>query len=173
MSAAILVAYASKAGSTRDVADSVGAVLHARGVAVEVRPAESVASLEGFDGVVLGGALYAGRLHRDARRFLTRHRARLAGMPVAVFAMGPRTMEPSAVAESRKQLDRALAHTPEVEPIEVTIFGGVVDPATLHFPFNRMPASDARDWDAIEAWSRRVADLIGTRRPPPAVQTAR
>jgi menaquinone-dependent protoporphyrinogen oxidase len=112
-----------------------------------------VGHLRGYDTVVLGGALYAGRLHKDARRFLARHREALSVRSVAVFAMGPGSLEPSAVAGSRAQLDRALAKVPEIEPISVAIFGGVVDPAKLRFPFNRMPASDARDWTAIEAWT--------------------
>ena len=59
------------------------------------------------------------------------------------------------VASSRSQLDRALAATPQVKPDPVAIFGGVVDPAKLRFPFNRLPASDARDWDAIAGVGRR------------------
>jgi menaquinone-dependent protoporphyrinogen IX oxidase len=71
--------------------------------------------------------------------------------------MGPRTLDEHEVAGSRAQLDKALAHTPEVAPVAVAIFGGVVDPDKLRFPFNHMPASDARDWDAIEAWADEVA----------------
>jgi hypothetical protein len=52
---------------------------------------------------------------------------------------------------------------PELEPLSVAIFGGVVDPAKLPFPLNRMPASDARDWAAIEAWAEEVAARIGPR----------
>src|SRR5258705_197527 len=83
----------------------------------------------------------------DARQFLARHRAELARTPVAVFAMGPQTLEAKDVAASRGQLEQALAREPDVQPVSVAIFGGVVDPAKLHFPLSRMPASDARDWD--------------------------
>ena len=84
-------------------------------------------------------------------------------MPVAVFGMGPATLEEKDVASSRKQLERALRKAPEVKPVSVAIFGGVVDPAKLRFPFNRMPASDARDWDAISAWTADVAAAIDVR----------
>jgi hypothetical protein len=63
------------------------------------------------------------------------------------------------VAAARKQLEKALAAVPELTPASVAVFGGVVDPSALHFPFNRMEASDARDWDAIRTWSGTVAGL--------------
>jgi menaquinone-dependent protoporphyrinogen oxidase len=153
----ILIAYATKHGSTREVAEAVAETLREEGLDVELREAAETRTLDRYDGVVLGGALYLGRLHKDAKRFLLRHRVALAALPVAVFAMGPQTLEEKDVAESRAQLDRALADAPELEPVSVAIFGGVVDPATLRFPLNRMAASDARDWDAIRAWARELA----------------
>jgi menaquinone-dependent protoporphyrinogen oxidase len=153
----VLVAYATKRGSTREVAEAVAATLTDQGLDVDVEAASSVASIASYDAVVLGGALYTGRWHRDARAFLERHRVALATREVAVFGMGPQTLDEQDVAGSRAQLDRALARMPEVVPVAVAIFGGVVDPDRLRFPFNRMPASDARDWDAIEAWAKEVA----------------
>src|SRR3954469_4293657 len=139
---AALVTYAGKHGSTREVAERVAEVMRRTGLDVDVTPAANVGLLRGYDTVVLGGALYSGRLHKDARSFLARHRDALSVRSVAVLAMGPRTNEPADVAGSRAQLDRALAKTPEIEPYSVAIFGGVVDPDKLRFPFNRMPASD-------------------------------
>lgn len=157
----VLVAYATKHGSTREVAEHVASTLRSDGLAVDVMPAAEVGHLRRYDAIVLGGALYTGHLHKDARRFLARHQDALAARSLAVFAMGPRTLEPSDVASSRAQLDRALAAVPHVAPISVAIFGGVVDPSALRFPFNRMPASDARDWTAIEAWATGLASRIG------------
>ena len=153
----VLVAYATKRGSTREVAEAVAATLREQGLAVEVEPASAVQSVAPYEAVVLGGALYTGRWHRDARDFLRRHRHALAERRVAVFGMGPRTLGEHDVAGSRAQLDKALAGVPEVTPAAVAIFGGVVDPAALRFPFNRMPASDARDWDAIESWTTELS----------------
>jgi menaquinone-dependent protoporphyrinogen oxidase len=155
-----LVAYATKHGSTREVAEAIASALVEHGHVAELRPAHEVKSVGAYDAVVLGGALYTGRWHRDARAFLTQHRRALAERPVAVFGMGPRTLAASDVADSRAQLDRALAAVPDVQPVSVATFGGVVDPAQLRFPFSRMPASDARDWDAIEGWAVFVAELF-------------
>ena len=75
---------------------------------------------------------------------------------MTVFALGPQTAEPQDLAKSRAQLDKALQKVPEVEPRSIAVFGGVIDPAKLRFPLNRMPASDARDWNAIEAWTDEI-----------------
>lgn len=159
----LLVAYATKHESTHEVAEAVAARLRETGLDTEVRAAGDVESVAPYGGVVLGGALYAGRWHRDARHFLNRHRDDLSGVPVAVFAMGPLTLEDKDVAGSRAQLDRALAKERWLEPVAVAIFGGVVDPATLRFPFTHMAASDARDWEAIRAWADTVAGAFAAR----------
>jgi len=161
MARSVLVAYATKEGSTREVAEAIAGTLRAEGLEVELHAAGEVGDVGGYDGVVLGGALYMARWHPDARRFLRRHRKALAALPVAVFGMGPLTLAERDVAGSRRQLERALAKTPEVHPVSVAIFGAVVDPAKLHFPFSHMPATDARDWDAIRAWAEEVAAELG------------
>jgi menaquinone-dependent protoporphyrinogen oxidase len=165
MSKPLLVAYATKHESTHEVADAVAARLRELGVEADVRPAHAVETLEPYAGVVLGGALYMGRWHRDARHFLSHHRDALSSLPLAIFAMGPLTLEEKDVAGSRKQLDRALAKEPALEPLVVAIFGGVVDPNEQHFPFTHMPASDARDWDAIRSWAESIAAAFEMRTP--------
>jgi menaquinone-dependent protoporphyrinogen oxidase len=159
----VLVAYGTKHGSTQEVAESIAATLQAQGCEVALRAANHVEEIDAYDAVVVGGSLYTGRWHPEARRFVKRHRRELAMRPVAVFAMGPRTMAADEAAASRKQLDHALADFPELEPVATEIFGGVVDPKKLHFPLNHLPASDARDWSAIRAWAAEVADRIGAR----------
>ncbi len=155
MATDVLVAYATKHGSTREVAEAVAEELHA-----ELRELGEVKSLDGYRAVVIGAPLYMGRWHRDAHRFLKRHGAKL---PFAVFALGPLHDTEEETKSARKQLDKALAHFPELRPVSVAVFGGVVDPATLHFPFNKMPAGDARDWDAIRAWARSLGGALGER----------
>jgi menaquinone-dependent protoporphyrinogen oxidase len=128
-----------------------------------VRPAGEVETLEPYEAVVLGGALYAGRWHRAARRFIARHRAALAELPFAVFAMGPLTLEAREVQSSRRQLERALGRAPELVPVSLRIFGGALDPDKLRFPLSRMEGADARDWNAISAWAEQLVAVFGTR----------
>ena len=155
----ILVAYATKHGSTKEVAEAIATALRAQGHRVDVSNAAGVGDVDRYDTVVVGGALYTGRWHRDAVTFLKRHQPALRHVSLAVFAMGPKTLADADIAAARAQLDRALARFPQLEPASVAIFGGVIDPKKLRFPFKRMPASDARDWSAIEAWATEVGAL--------------
>ena len=160
MSGTILVTYGTKHGSTREVAESVAQTLTEQGLEVETLPAMRVDDLGRYTGVVVGGALYMGRWHPAAVEFLEQHRHELATLPVAVFGMGPRTMEEHDVEGSRAQLVKALARVPEAEPFALAVFGGVIDPKTLRFPLSRLPASDARDWSAIRAWATEIAEVF-------------
>ena len=100
----ILVAYGTKHGSTREVAEAISAALREHGDHVELRPAREVrGSIGRRDLVVLGGSIYSGRWHRDARRFLKRHRKELVSIPVAVFGMGPRSGSEEGWQRSRSQ----------------------------------------------------------------------
>ena len=156
----VLVAYASKHGTTREVAEFVAHMLERRGLTVEVEEATRVDTIAQYDAVIVGGGLYMGRWHKDARRLLERHRDQLAGRSLAVFGMGPDSLEDSKIVESRKQLERSLAATRELEPVAVTVFGGALAPESWRFPFSKLPAFDARDWDAIEEWADEVAARI-------------
>jgi menaquinone-dependent protoporphyrinogen oxidase len=156
----VLVAYASKHGTTREVAEFVAQTLEHRGLTVEVEEAARVSSIAHYDAVVVGGGLYMGKWHKDARRLLERHRHELSGVRLAVFGMGPDEIAECKIHESRQQLDRALAATPELEPVAVTIFGGALKPETWRFPFSRLPSFDARDWDEIEEWTDQLAARI-------------
>ena len=158
-----LVAYATKHGSTREVADAIGERLRERGFGVDVMEARATpADLSGYDLVVLGGALYIGRLHHDAVAFLKQHRTELASKPLAVFGMGPGKDAKPAFDAARVQLEQSLEGA-AVTPALTAVFGGVVQPKRLRFPFSWMPASDARDWAAIESFANQAAELAGSR----------
>jgi menaquinone-dependent protoporphyrinogen oxidase len=158
-----LVAYATRYGTTKEVAEAVAAALREEGLDVDVRPAREVDSLERYSAVVLGAPLFMFRWHKDALRFLGRHRKALTERPLAVFALGP-THDPHDEEEWRDswaQLEKALAKFPWLEPVALELFGGKYDPAWLRFPLNvlagKEPASDIRDWIAIQAWARELA----------------
>jgi menaquinone-dependent protoporphyrinogen oxidase len=167
MSASVLVAYATQYGSTREVADAIATTLREGGLEVDLQPARKVRRLEGYRAVVLGAPLYMFHWHKDARRFLSRHRRALTspppeGLPVAIFAIGPfGAGDEEEWQGSRQQLDGDLAKFPWLTPVALEVFGGKFDPAGLRFPYNlflrQVPANDLRDWNAIRAWA---SDLV-------------
>ena len=81
----ILVAFATRAGSTGEVAAAIAQTLEECGDSVALRPARDVREpVPGWDGVVLGAPIYSGSWNRHAHRFLKRHR-REQGVPVAIL----------------------------------------------------------------------------------------
>jgi menaquinone-dependent protoporphyrinogen oxidase len=163
MSASVLVAYATRYGSTQEVAEAVASTLRERGLAVDIEPMRDVRTLEGYRAVVLGAPLYMFHWHKDAMHFLVRYREALTQWPVAIFALGPFHTDEKEFQEVREQLEKELAKFPWLTPEAIEIFGGKFDPQKLTFPHNlvpalkNMPASDIRDWTAIRAWASNLA----------------
>ncbi len=84
MSKKILVAYATHAGSTGDVAQAIGAQVAKSDILVDVLPLDQVKAIDSYDGVVLGGPMIMG-WHRGALGFLKKHRNAFRKIPLAVF----------------------------------------------------------------------------------------
>jgi menaquinone-dependent protoporphyrinogen oxidase len=166
MASRVLVGFATRYGSTQEVADAVAAALRERGLEVDVQPAREVRTLERYSAIVLGAPLFMFHWHKDAIRFLSRHRQTLAGRPVAIFALGP-THEPYDEKEwqdSRAQLDKELGQFSWLSPVAVEMFGGKYDPAKLRPPISwlagKVPASDLRDWAAIRSWAGNLKPML-------------
>jgi menaquinone-dependent protoporphyrinogen IX oxidase len=88
----VFVACAGSPAPTREEMEEIGRSLTGRGFRVAIREA-TVEEIDAYSGVVLGGALDAGRPRSRAVRFLKRSWRRLAGRPFAVLAIGPRPLE--------------------------------------------------------------------------------
>jgi menaquinone-dependent protoporphyrinogen oxidase len=164
----ILVAYASRYGSTQEVAEAIAATLREIGLSADLQPVRKVRTLEGYGAVVLGAPIYIGQWHKDALEFLVRNREALAQRPVAIFALGPTSVDEKEMQGSRAQLDKELAKYPWLTPVALEVFAGRYNPAKLNLPdrfiaslpaspLHGMPASDVRDWTAIRAWASNLA----------------
>ena len=121
--ATIIVVYASKGGATAEIPGWIGDALRRTGATVDVRPADDVASLEGFDAVVVGGPLYMGKVLKPVPAFFSRHRAALAGKPVAVFVSGSSLGKDDSKADQHGQTI-AEAAAGAVPIAAVGLFGG-------------------------------------------------
>jgi menaquinone-dependent protoporphyrinogen oxidase len=155
-----LVAYASKMGATREIAEVVGTELLAADHRVSVESAENVRDIRGYDEVVLGSAVYMGRWRGEAVRFLQRHAAALKGKKVWLFHSGPCGHEHAGELVNAPRNVARLAESIGAAP--PMTFGGRLEPQTAKgFLARRMAtgpmAGDYRDWDSIRRWARMVA----------------
>ena len=152
MSKSILLAYATRYGSTQEVAEAIAAELREAGLEIDIQAMQEVRTLDNYDAVVLGAAIYNTRWHPDAHNFLAQHQEALSRRPVAIFALGPLSTSDAAMRNSRRQLDKELKKYLWLKPAALEMFVGKIDPMKLGF-FDRLmtPASDHRDWDAIRA----------------------
>lgn len=168
MSTSILVTYATRYGSTQEVAETIAAELNKLGLATTLQPMNKVLTIDGYDAVILGAPIYIGRLHKDGRSFLTRHHDALKAKSVALFALGPTNNKQEDWQNVRTQFEQILAQLSWLKLIATELFGGKFDPAALRFPdsllslfpaspIRNMPASDVRDWTAIRAWANGLA----------------
>jgi len=170
MSDKILIAYASKCGSTGEVADAIGETLADPksgdgGTTVDVRLAKDVTDVSGYRAVVVGSAVRMGRWLPEATKFVETHHDALAQMPVACFAVCMTLSEDTE--ENRREVAAYLDPVREmVQPVDEGFFAGAMDYGKLSFPFRliikamKVPEGDFRDWDGIRDWAAGVRPLL-------------
>ncbi|GAA2286148.1 flavodoxin domain-containing protein [Actinomadura sp. NPDC048955] len=154
----VLVAFASERGGTAEIAEWVGAALRDAGVTADVRPAGEVESLDGYDAVVVGGALYVGRWHREARRFVRHHADGLAHRPVWLFSSGP--LDRSAQERAIDPVPGVAKFARRVHARGHATFGGRLAPDARGFmaaKVARTASGDFRDRDRVGAWAAGIA----------------
>jgi menaquinone-dependent protoporphyrinogen oxidase len=165
----VLVAYASWAGSTADVAERIAEVLNGSGFAAEAVRAKDVRDLSSYDAVVLGTAVHAGKLHPDALKFARRNAADLGSKPFAAFVvcLAMKGSDEKARATAAAYLEPVRQ---QVKPLSEGLFAGAYDPQKLDFVLRQImkmikaPPGDFRKWDDVEAWASSLAPLFADAR---------
>jgi menaquinone-dependent protoporphyrinogen oxidase len=158
----VLVTAATKYGATGEIARVIAGVLSGQGLDATVTVPEEVGTIEGYDAVVLGSAVYAGHWLKPARDLVDRAGAALAARPVWLFSSGP-------VGDPPK---------PEEDPVDVAeiiertqarghrVFGGKLVKKQLSFPEKaivvalRVQEGDFRDWAEIKGWAAEIAETL-------------
>jgi menaquinone-dependent protoporphyrinogen oxidase len=168
MSKAILIGYATRYGSTAEVAEKIASTMEEAGQNVEIHPLRDVKDVAKYSAVVMGAPLFMYRWHKDAKRFLSRHRKSLQNLPVAIFALGP-THDPQdkkVWRDSNDQLNKELERFPWISPVDIQMFGGKYAPEKLKAPLKwfagSVPASDIRDWKSIHSWADGLAGKLSS-----------
>jgi len=159
----VLVASASRHGSTDEIAQAIGEVLRTQGLSVEVRRMEDVDTAFPYDAFVLGSAVYMGGWLRSAKRFLDVHGELISTRPTWLFSSGPLGRpHDEAVSESFDAADLvALTHARDHRQ-----FGGKLDKDDLSLSERavtsllRVPLGDYREWDAVTAWATAIGRAL-------------
>ena len=161
----VLVAYASKHGSTAEIAEAIASGLREDGVAADCAAVEDVGGLGAYDAVVLGSAVYMKRWQGDARHFLRRHAKELAELPFWIFSSGP-TGDPAEDDAAWQEPKRTVAKAEKLGVRDHVVFGGRISPESGRMAkamADNTPEEyrDRRDWDEIRAWASGIAADLG------------
>jgi menaquinone-dependent protoporphyrinogen oxidase len=167
----VLVAYASRAGSTKGIAEFIGDRLQKSGIQSEVNDVGAVGNISGYDAFVIGSALYMYHWLKEARKFVEKHRAALAARPVWIFSSGPtgrkptdskgrdlkETSGPKEIDELRKSLN----------PRDHRVFFGAFYADRIKGAMGlfaratpKEDQGDFRNWDEIGAWVDTIATAL-------------
>jgi menaquinone-dependent protoporphyrinogen oxidase len=169
----ILVAYASRSGSTGGVAEAIGRAFCEAGFDADVRLVKHAGDVSPYSGVVLGSAVNRASWLSEAIDFAEKHREALSKVPVAYFltcvTLYYNTEEARKTA--RSYMEPVLKAVPEVRPVDCGYFGGVLDYSKMNMVVRMVmkskmkekgiPEGDFRKWDAIQAWAKGVAVHFG------------
>ncbi len=168
MGARVLVAYATRYGSTAEVAQTIAEILSEEGAEVDVRRVGNAIETSRYDAVVVGSPARLGRLLPESIAFVRRNAAELWRLNVAYFITGL-TMRVDT-ASNRRQAESYLQPLCRIRPpVRTGLFGGKVDRSKLG-PLLRLFLSrdrsgtlsegDYRDWTAIKLWARELAPVL-------------
>jgi menaquinone-dependent protoporphyrinogen oxidase len=157
----VLVAYASKCGSTGEVAQAIGQELCAHGATVDVRRIEEVGDVTGYDAFVVGSAIRMGNWLPQAKDFVEANAARLHTAPTAFFTVHMLNLDDSEESKTARAAYVAPMHA-ILEPQAEAFFAGKLAMDKMSF-LDRMISKmmkakneDKRDWNAIATWANQI-----------------
>jgi menaquinone-dependent protoporphyrinogen oxidase len=156
----ILVAYASKHGSTQGIAERIAEKLRQMGKDAEARSVDAVKDPGSYEALVIGSAIYYGSWLKEATEFVHRNRTMIAGRPVWLFSVGPLGVD---FMDDEQQPKEKAEFQETIKPRDHRVFFGALDHNRLSFTERMMtkavraPEGDYRDWQAIDAWAESIA----------------
>jgi len=167
----VLVAYASKYGSTKGIAEFIGEKLRSHGLDVDVKDAALAGDPSGYDAFVVGSALFMGHWMKEAKEFVSKNRSALASRPTWIFSSGPTgTKETDKKGRNLREISgptelgdlRSWIH-----PLDHKVFFGAFFADRLkgtYGLFARMipkdEQGDFRNWPEIEAWANGIVSAL-------------
>jgi menaquinone-dependent protoporphyrinogen oxidase len=160
----ILIAYATYAGSTSEVAATIGETLGARGLAVDVKPIQDKPQIDDYQAVLIGSAIHRGHWLPEAIDFVKANQAALQRVPVGLFCVHIQNTGSDETSRQRRLAYLDELH-PLLQPIAEGFFAGRFNRrgAKLLLPgwlARLVPNIDLRNWETIRAWAASVSPLL-------------
>lgn len=160
----VLISAASKHGATHGIAEAIARGLAKGDIEAELVAPDDVHSLKGYDAVILGSAVYAGRWMADAKRLVDREGSALNELPVWIFSSGPIGDPPQPTEEPADVEAIRVA----IRPRDHRTFAGLLDKSQLGFGERaivkvvRAEEGDYRPWPEVDAWVAGIAEELKT-----------
>ncbi|MFN6545079.1 flavodoxin domain-containing protein [Mycolicibacterium nivoides] len=165
----ILVVYASEAGSTRQIAEFIAALLADIGFSVDVRSIVTEPDPDEYAAVVIGSAIHQRAWLPAAVHYAYRHLRHLTNKPVWMFSvgLGPALRGPVGRWLGAR-VPRSIATVRDVvSPRDYREFAGVWDRAqtsvisrVVYRAMGGPGYGDLRDWSTIASWAKDIADQL-------------
>jgi menaquinone-dependent protoporphyrinogen oxidase len=163
----VLVAYASKYGATKEIAEKIGEVLKKEGLQIDVLPVKSVKNVSEYKAVVIGSAVYIANWRKEASNFLKANEKLLSGLPVWLFSTGPASKgDPVKLLEGWRAPKGLQPVIDRIKPRDVAVFHGNINVEKMNFIEKWMMKQvkseygDFRDWNAITKWATDIAGAL-------------
>jgi menaquinone-dependent protoporphyrinogen oxidase len=157
----VLIAYASKAGSTSEIMKTIADTLTERGKTVEVSRIGHAGSLDPYQTVIIASCIRMGAWLPEAVNFVKDHQAELSQKTVAYVVVNATLREDTS--ENRQAVNAYIDPVRAIlQPADVGLFAGKIDFSRLSFmdrTIAKMVGSvegDYRDWDAIRSWANEL-----------------
>ncbi|MBW5480557.1 flavodoxin domain-containing protein [Streptomyces bambusae] len=158
----VLVAYGSKHGATAGIAAEIGKTLREDGLDAVVLPADDVDDVRGFDAVVLGGSLYAGRWSAKALHCAERNEHYLRHRPVWLFSSGP--VDSSAEQHEIPPVPAVARQMERLGAREHITFGGSLTESTPGLIAKALvrhgKGGDFRNPERIHTWAHHISSEL-------------
>ncbi|UCC16101.1 MAG: flavodoxin domain-containing protein [Dehalococcoidales bacterium] len=164
MAKKVLVAYGSKYGGTKEIAEKIGEVLRQENMEVDVLSGDRAGDPTQYEAFVIGSGVYAGMWRKEAVKFVLNNEKMLADKPVWIFSSGPTGEGDVKDLMSGWEYPGKIRPAIEsIKPRDITAFHGVADPEKMSF-FDKLilkmvkaPTGDFRNWDMISDWAKNIA----------------
>lgn len=163
----VLVAYGSKYGSTKEIADKIGEAIKEEGLEVDILSADKVKNVTDYQGVVIGSAVYIGGWRKEVTSFVKKNEKALSERPVWIFSSGPAGRGDPVQRVQGWLYPKALKPVIDnIKPRDVTVFHGNINTEKMNAIEKWMikqvksEYGDFRDWEVIAKWGKKAAGEI-------------